>query len=208
MIKKTFALLLSLSMLPGVCAFAEEHVNTLKDIAPGYDVGIFEDKISKALTLEITDDIKDKLNENITRGEFCGYVYNMLNQVKELPVAKLAENPFNDVMDYKINGLYIIDVVSGKDDRIFAPDDLITREEAAVILHRAAKYLDVELPQAKVDISYSDNDKISPWAVSDVYGLKLLNIIEDVDGMFNPKGSVTYESAVNSIMKLYEIAKK
>lgn len=208
MIKKTFALLLSISMLPAISAFAEEHVNTLKDIAPGYDVGIFEDNISKALSLEITDDIKDKLNENITRGEFCGYVYNMLNQLKELPVAKLAENPFNDVMDYKVNGLYIIDVISGKDDRIFAPDDLLTREEAAVILYRAAKYLDVEIPEAKVDISYADNDKISPWAVSNVYSLKLLNVIEDIDGSFNPKDTVTYESAVNSIMKLYSIAKK
>lgn len=131
----------------------------------------------------------------------------MINSVKELPVAKLAKNPFEDVMDYKINTLAFSNIVSGKSEGIFAPDDKITRQEAAAILYRAAKYANADLPLAKVDMSCSDNADISDWAVSEIYGLKILNIIEDIDGKFLPNKNMDTESAIISITKLYETLK-
>lgn len=131
----------------------------------------------------------------------------MINSVKEFPVAKLAKNPFEDVMDYKINTLAFSNIVSGKSEGIFAPDDKITRQEAAAILYRAAKYANADLPLAKVDMSCSDNADILDWAVSEIYGLKILNIIEDIDGKFLPNKNMDTESAIISITKLYETLK-
>ena len=100
--------------------------------------------------------------------------------------------------------LYSAKIVSGKGDYIFSPNDKLTREEAATILCRAANYLDIELPLAKVDMSYADNSEISSWAVSSVYSLKTLNILNNTDKNFNPKANITISQAVSALVRLYD----
>lgn len=160
--------------------------------------------ISQAVSAGIIDNGDLNKSENVTREQFCGYVYNMLNAIKELPQAKLSENPFDDVTDYKINALFFSKVICGKDNRIFSPKDNVTQEEAVVILYRAAKLMEVDLPIAKVDSAAAQKLGISDWAVSAVYSLKLADIIDVTE----PKQAVTTEQALASIMKLYTIIKK
>ncbi len=105
-----------------------------------------------------------------------------------MPIFKYERAPFDDTNgNDKITVLYSAKIVSGKGDYIFSPNDKLTREEAATILCRAANYLDIELPLVKVDMSYADNSEISSWAVSSVYSLKTLNILNNTDENFNPK---------------------
>ncbi len=188
-------------------AFAADTVVTSGEGKSMYMAQKDEDILKSALRYNIIDSEDKNWDADITRGEFCGYIYNMINSVKELPVAKLTKNPFEDVMDYKTNTLAFSNIVSGKSEGIFAPDDKITRQEAAAILYRAAIYANADLPLAKVDMSYSDNADISDWAVSEIYGLKILNVIEDIDGKFLPNKNMDTESAVISITKLYETLK-
>ena len=204
MMKKTIAITLALTAILGTTGvFAQSETNTESVTAVS---AAAEDYIAKAVSLGIIE--KADLSENITREQFCEYAYNMINKVKELPVAKLAQAPFDDVMNYKINALAFSNIISGKDDRTFAPNDTLTREEAAVLLCRLAKYADVDLPLAKVDLSYADNSEISPWAVSDVYSLKILNILESTQNGFKPKENITAKEAVTALVKLHNIIKK
>lgn len=176
-----------------VYAFGENWNNVLLRAA---DYGIVEN----------TDGIS---NADITREQFCEYAYNALNSIKELPMAKLAENPFNDVMNSKINQLAFVGIIGGKGDHIFAPNDKITREEAAVILHRMAKYAEIELPAVKVDIEYADNGDISDWALPSVAALRVSGIVSESDGeKFNPDANYTVEETITSLVKLCEAAKK
>ena len=129
----------------------------------------------------------------------------MINPIKELPIFKYERAPFDDTNgNDKITVLYSAKIVSGKDDYIFSPNDKLTREEAATILCRAANYLDIELPLAKVDMSYADNSEISSWAVSSVYSLKTLNILNNTDENFNPKANITISQAVSALVRLYD----
>ena len=184
-----------------------------------YYIGDVDIKVSDKETYELEKDLKEALSlgiientdsadEDIDRLQFCDAVYNMLNSVKELPAAKLSNNPFEDINNPKINTLAFVKIISGKENRIFAPNDKITREEAAAVLYRAAVYAGAELPQFKADIEYSDNNEISSWAISSVYSLKMLNIMNDISGEFKPKSNYTVRESVSSIMKLYRIINK
>ena len=200
MLKKAITIILALAMMSGTSVFASnetEESNNATQIEQNSEVTAFESDISRAVSLGIIN------NDDITREQFCNFVYNWVNPIKELPIFKYERAPFDDTNgNDKITVLYSAKIVSGKGDYIFSPNDKLTREEAATILCRAANYLDIELPLVKVDMSYADNSEISSWAVSSVYSLKTLNILNNTDENFNPKANITISQAVSALVRL------
>lgn len=206
MLKKAITIILALAMMSVTSVFASnetEESNNATQIEQNDEVTAFESDISRAVSLGIIDNKNYNFNDDITREQFCNFVYNWVNPIKELPIFKYERAPFDDTNgNDKITVLYSAKIVSGKGDYIFSPNDKLTREEAATILCRAANYLDIELPLAKVDMSYADNSEISSWAVSSVYSLKTLNILNNTDKNFNPKANITISQAVSALVRL------
>lgn len=162
------------------------------------------DRSEKNAYTDIIGDADYVWEENISRLQFCEFVYNMANSAKELPAVSPA--PFEDVSNSKITALAAAGLVSGRGNRMFDPDGKITREEAAAILGRAAEYAGIKLPEGDFDSEYSDSGDISNWAVRAVYGLKKLNVIENADGvLFMPKANYTVGEAVRSVVKLHAL---
>lgn len=212
MLKKAITIILALAMMSVTSVFASnetEESNNATQIEQNDEVTAFESDISRAVSLGIIDNKNYNFNDDITREQFCNFVYNFVNPIKELPIFKYERAPFDDTNgNDKITVLYSAKIVSGKGDYIFSPNDKLTREEAATILCRAANYLDIELPLAKVDMSYADNSEISSWAVSSVYSLKTLNILNNTDKNFNPKANITISQAVSALVRLYDKTSK
>lgn len=169
----------------------------------------FESDIKEAISADIIEDGEYARDNDISRLQFCEFVYNMVNPIKEFPTAKLARNPFDDTNSFKINVLAFSGIVSGKSENVFAPDDKITREEAAVVLCRAASYAGLDMPAVKPNITYADNGEIADWAAPSVYSLRVMNIIENRSGdEFKPKADITFDEAVAYLMNLYRLIKK
>ena len=212
MLKKAITIILALAMMSVTSVFASnetEESNNATQIEQNSEVTAFESDISRAVSLGIIDNKNYNFNDDITREQFCNFVYNLVNPIKELPIFKYERAPFDDTNgNDKITVLYSAKIVSGKGDYIFSPNDKLTREEAATILCRAANYLDIELPLVKVDMSYADNSEISSWAVSSVYSLKTLNILNNTDKNFNPKANITISQAVSALVRLYDKTSK
>ena len=212
MLKKAITIILALAMMSVTSVFASnetEESNNATQIEQNDEVTAFESDISRAVSLGIIDNKNYNFNDDITREQFCNFVYNLVNPIKELPIFKYERAPFDDTNgNDKITVLYSAKIVLGKGDYIFSPNDKLTREEAATILCRAANYLDIELPLAKVDMSYADNSEISSWAVSSVYSLKTLNILNNTDKNFNPKANITISQAVSALVRLYDKTSK
>lgn len=212
MLKKAITIILALAMMSVTSVFASnetEESNNATQIEQNSEVTAFESDISRAVSLGIINNKNYNFNDDITREQFCNFVYNLVNPIKELPIFKYERAPFDDTNgNDKITVLYSAKIVSGKGDYIFSPNDKLTREEAATILCRAANYLDIELPLAKVDMSYADNSEISSWAVSSVYSLKTLNILNNTDKNFNPKANITISQAVSALVRLYDKTSK
>jgi len=88
-------------------------------------------------------------------------------------------------------------IISGYDSNTFGPDDLITREQAAVIIALAAK-----LEAASNELNFTDSKAISPWAKPGVTAAVKAGFITGYpDNSFRPQGNTTRAEAVSLILK-------
>ena len=149
--------------------------------------------------------------EPITREKFCEIVYNMLMKTADKGMAVPSAFYFEDTYNSKVSTLYYADIIKGKGERIFAPDDYLTREEAATILYRVAEFLEVDMPQTTYDESipyYADKEAISDWAFNAVFVMKEMGIMVGTsETEFSPKETYTAEQAIATIIRMYNLCK-
>lgn len=85
--------------------------------------------------------------------------------------------------------------------RVFMPDKLITRAEAAVILNNIAN-----LAQDGRTVSFSDQDKIPVWAVQPAVNLNSVNIITpDETGAMNPNNIISRADSAEMLYAVMQI---
>lgn len=176
----------------------------LPELAEGAD----DEAVDEAFTVEdklgYTEGIELAPDKKITRADFAHIAYNMLNSVKPFS-SDVTENLFNDTDKKEVNTLAGVGIIAGKGEKLFAPEDLITREEAAVLLDRIAKYLGIDMSMAKIATGYSDIEAVSSWALSAVQNLSASNIISSEGGAFNPKNDITAAEAVEMLGSMSDV---
>ncbi|TEB05928.1 Cellulosome-anchoring protein precursor [Pelotomaculum schinkii] len=87
-------------------------------------------------------------------------------------------------------------VLSGYDDNTFGPDDLITREQMAIMVVKAAR-----LTMISEGTSFADNSGISEWAKGAVATVVKNGLMKGYpDNTFQPLGSATRAEAVTVIV--------
>lgn len=96
-------------------------------------------------------------------------------------------------------------IVNGIGDKIFNPDGLVTREQAAAILYRYAKAVG-KAADDKADLSvYSDYDSISPWASEALCWTVSNGIISGTDSaMLLPSATATRAQLATILMRYCE----
>jgi len=140
-----------------------------------------------------------KPDNNITRAEFATIL------VRSLKLTVQSGKVFNDTAyhwakDY-ISTAYAAGIIQGYDNDTFGPDDLITREQMAVMVARAFK-----LASADTELSFWDKNDISSWAVEAIKSCVRDGIINGYpDGSFVPKGYATRAEAAKVIVKALEL---
>lgn len=93
-------------------------------------------------------------------------------------------------------------IVHGKSDGSFGAQDSITREDMAVLVHRAATALDIELARTDA-VSFTDSASISAYAVEAVHAMQSSGLILGMDdGTFQP-GS--YASRAQAAVMMYRL---
>lgn len=88
-------------------------------------------------------------------------------------------------------------IILGKSEEIFAPDEYITRQDAAVMISRIFKE-NQEITNQK----FSDDGEISDYAKDAVYILRNKGIINGANGRFNPLNNLTRAEAAQIISNL------
>ena len=81
----------------------------------------------------------------------------------------------------------------------FAPNDFITREEAATILYRMAKVMGIGLGVMRPEVVYYwDEDKASDWALDAIKYMRNIRVMDGVNGYeFYPKDTYTVEQLLS-----------
>ena len=95
-------------------------------------------------------------------------------------------------------------VVNGYDEKTFGPNDNVTREQMAAILTRFAKLMKLDT-SAKGDISFTDSEAISDYAVDSVRYCVDKGIITGYeDGRFAPQDNATRAQIAAVIVRYIE----
>ncbi len=134
-------------------------------------------------------------DNTINRAEFA----TML--VKAFGLSAQGETSFADITGHWANG-YIScaasnGIISGYGDGVFGPEVLITREQMAVMVMKAAK-----LTPAASLAGFTDSGSISAWAADAVAAVTENGIMKGYpDNIFKPQGNATRAEAVTTIFK-------
>ncbi len=176
----------------------EQEKEALTDIAGHWA----RDMINKLVDMGCITGYQDgtfKPDHTITRAEFATVLVKALNiENRGGPVfadtaGHWAENYIKTAASHGI--------VAGCGEDVFAPDDLITREQLAVMLVRAAKPAPGEN-----SLAFTDNDSISGWAVEGMATAAGNGIIKGYpDQTIRPQGKTTRAEAVTTIVNMLDV---
>jgi hypothetical protein len=145
----------------------------------------------------------------ITRAEFAGLLARSVGLQE-----RMVDFPYHDVsrLAWYFDGISQAakaGIVNGVTETNFAPQETITREQAATMLMRALAYAkgttleELIVPRSA---SFSDMGAISPWAVKSVAIASDSRLVEgNPDGSFDPKGLTTRAQAITILVRLMEI---
>lgn len=161
---------------------------------------------AKALGI-IEENVAYNYRGPVNRENFCNLVYNFIIKVIKAPIPK-ANNNFTDTTSVLINVLCDMGIINGKAEGVFAPYDLLTREEAATIVVRMVNKL-VPISSTEMYFVYDDESKISPWAMSGVQAVSNMGIMKGTgNNMFSPQGIYTTQEAIVTLARLAELCPK
>ncbi len=154
----------------------------------------------------ITDRVKDNMSKYITREEFAELAVRLF-EVYTGKTPSIAGMSFTDTQNPQILKAAGAGLVNGVGNGKFAPNDVITREQMAVILLRTLKVINIS---GDYDISeplkFADDAQISSWAKEAVYYCANNSIVSGVgNNRFDPKGTATREQGVIVITRAYEM---
>ncbi|TXK84853.1 S-layer homology domain-containing protein, partial [Paenibacillus sp. N3.4] len=142
-----------------------------------------------------------KPNNSITRAEFVTAI------VKAFHLQAQTNKAFDDTEAHwarsAIEIAATLGVVTGYSSSTFGPDDLITREQMAVIVIRAA-----QIDSTVMKDSFTDNADISDWArnaLATATAKALINGYED--GTVKPRANTTRAEAVTVILRALQLKK-
>lgn len=172
----------------------------------GYISPWAEKEIEKAMNLGIAKSDKNyDYIKNITREEFCELIYNYYTLNPDGPTAVYTKNPFTDTDNSHIAFLNATGIVKGKSENLFAPDDLLTREEAATIIFRLIQNLYPDSEVTQLYFEFDDNADISDWAENNIQAICNMGIMKGIEGnKFAPKQNFTTEQAIATMVRTYE----
>lgn len=129
-------------------------------------------------------------DSEITRAEFVALIIRSFGESEEK-----TSLPFNDVPEDAWYAPYVQTALRYgliSEDKLFRPNDNITREEVAKIMVNTVGLKEKISVPDEFNLSFRDTSDISDWAKEYVRGCAYLKlVVGDENGKFNPKNSLT-----------------
>ena len=160
--------------------------------------------ITQAVALGLVPEVlQSNYTQATTRGEFAALAVYLYETVTGSEIAGHVVS-FADTNDINVGKMAYLGVVTGVGNNMFAPDNPITREQAAVLMSRLAEALDQ--PLAGQNLGFADNNSISSWAVESIGQMQAAGIMGGVgNNLFAPHSPYTREQSIVSKLRLYRL---
>lgn len=145
--------------------------------------------------------LRSNYTQPITRAEFCALAVALCETFNggALP----GRLHFVDTDDPNVEKMGALHVVEGVGFNYFLPNNKITREEAATMLFRLAEVLHKPIPGKAP--TFSDNGRISDWAINEVGSIQASGIMNGVgNNRFDPQGNYTREQSITTMIRMLD----
>lgn len=150
--------------------------------------------------------------QDITRIQVAELAVNLVNKAVAEYIQPSLPTAFPDTSDLMALETHAAGIVNGRDGGCFVPDGTATREEIAVMLCRAAAYVQEHTENAAgLNMSaatpekYTDRDQVSPWAASSVAALAEAGILTGTsDSTLSPRDNATVQEVILLTLRLYQ----
>lgn len=139
----------------------------------------------------------------ITRAQFCAIATQLYETVTGKTLT--ASGSFDDTNDTNVNKMYTLNVINGYGNGKFGPDDLLSREQAAVILDRLATALGKPMTAGNPKFTDTSADW-SKAGIANCYGSGVM--LGTSDTTFSPKANYTIEQSIVTMVRLMEYTNK
>lgn len=150
----------------------------------------------------LPDGFDGDLASDITRLDFCRIAIKMFEKCKEVKRVPV-DGTFKDTDNADIYALSAMGIISGRGNGIFAPQDGITREEAALILSRMAEQLNIGFTDKTIEFSDMPESN-GAEAVKKVVSLGIMSGMGD--GRFAPGDGLSIEQTAITMLRILERA--
>lgn len=197
--KRTIAAILSAAMLVTAAAAAEAPSSWAKSaVDTARNAGIVPEQVDQAYT------------QSITRADFCALaaaVYRTWEKSGNVKSVDKATVSFSDTEDEDVLLCASLGVVNGVGNGKFAPQQQLTRQQAASMLHRLGNLRKNAKDSVKDRMPhvFADGADIQAWARSDVYWAYNSGVMNGVSGnRFAPNNSYTHEQSIATMLRLYD----
>lgn len=138
----------------------------------------------------------------VTRGEFVSALWAQWGAVPYEDTRIFYDVPHNAPETTAVCWAADLGLTKGVGPGRFAPGRPITREEAAVILRRAAEYLGRDTATQTSLAECNDMDGISFWADDSLYWCTDIGLIDwAVGGLMAPQGTITAQELTEILFR-------
>lgn len=167
--------------------------------------GWAKDQVNEAIASGlVAGGLGEDYRVKITRAQFAATTVKLYEAMSGEKVPAAAENPFTDTSDPVILQAAELGFVYGITEDNFAPDSLVTREQAATMLSRIYTKLGGELPAVGAT-TFDDDGSVSGWAKDAVAFMSDKEIVSGMgDNRFDPQGSASIEQALSIALRMFK----
>lgn len=201
--KKVILVGLALMLMTGLAStFAEKwDVSTASGWAQGEITEAYENQLMPERLM------KTKLTQNITRADFAALVVQLYEGMTGEDVAPASVASFTDTNDIDVLKAKTLEIMQG-DNGLASPNNLVTRQEMAVMYYRTMKKVSEKLgsPMKTSDgvLEFSDKDKVASWAIEAVDYVYENKIMTGDGEKFSPLNNAPVEQSVIVVKRLYK----
>ncbi|MDO4482261.1 MAG: S-layer homology domain-containing protein [Bacillota bacterium] len=144
------------------------------------------------------------LTKSITRAEFAATAVKTYEKLSGKTAVPVSESPFTDCSDEDVLKAYALGIVNGISADSFAPNEYLNREQAAVMMTRVYKIINIKDWSLETDGDFSleytapekfmDDPLISAYAKDSVYFMASNGVINGIgNNLFAPKNTTQTE---------------
>ena len=143
-------------------------------------------------------------NANITRAEYCQILMGAINALNAKGKSTFSDVPSTAWYYNAVSVASQLGIVSGYGDGNFGPNDLITRQDMALMTYKTAKIMNKSLEPVNAEITFEDSHEISDYAFEAVMTLQKAGIINGMtDTTFEPHSNATRAQSAKVIFDTF-----